>query len=50
VLVASAESDEIASMCDRSYVLVRGRVASLARTDNFDEALLSELLSLATSN
>ncbi|WP_244229526.1 sugar ABC transporter ATP-binding protein [Rathayibacter sp. VKM Ac-2805] len=47
VLVASAESDEIASMCDRSYVMVAGRVAELSRSDRFDEDLLGELLALA---
>lgn len=47
VVVASAESDEIASMCDRSYVLLGGRVAELHRTPDFDERLLATLLDLA---
>jgi len=47
VLVASAESDEIASMCDRSYVMVGDRVSEVARSDRFDEDLLGELLTLA---
>lgn len=47
VIVASAESDEIASMCDRSYVMVNDRVSEVARSDQFDEDLLGELLALA---
>lgn len=46
VLVASAESDEIAGLCDRSYVISAGRVAELERTDGFDAALLQTLLDL----
>lgn len=49
VVVASSESDEIASMCDRSYVLSGGRVSSLNKTDDFNSALLSELLALSES-
>lgn len=47
VVVASAESDEIASMCDRAYVLLGGRVSELDRTPDFDERLLASLLDLA---
>lgn len=46
VLVASAESDEIAGLCDRSYVLSGGGMAELARTSDFDAALLQTLLDL----
>ncbi|MFS0732201.1 sugar ABC transporter ATP-binding protein [Microbacterium sp. 1P10UB] len=49
VVVASAESDEIASMCDRSYVMVGDRVSEVARSDRFDENLLGELLALAAA-
>lgn len=49
VLVASAESDEIASMCDRSYVIVADQLGEVPRSDQFDEALLAELLHLAAS-
>lgn len=48
VLVASAESDEIASMCDRAYVMVGDRVAGIPRSERFDEDLLATLLTLAT--
>lgn len=48
VVVASAESDEIASMCDRAYVIVRDSVSELERDAHFDERLLSALLTLAT--
>ena len=47
VVVASAESDEIASMCDRAYVLLGARVSELTRTPDFDERLLADLLDLA---
>jgi ABC-type sugar transport system ATPase subunit len=47
VVVASAESDEIASMCDRAYVLLGRRVSELHRTPDFDERLLATLLDLA---
>jgi ABC-type sugar transport system ATPase subunit len=46
VLVASAESDEIAGLCNRSYVFSGGSVADLRRTDDFDAALLQTLLDL----
>lgn len=47
VFVASSESDEIASMCDRSYVLLGNHVASTPRSDSFNADLLATLLSLA---
>ncbi|MEV8273058.1 sugar ABC transporter ATP-binding protein [Microbacterium sp. NPDC077184] len=48
VLVASAESDEITSMCDRAYVLYGRRSAELhAGSTLTDEALLDTLLRLA---
>lgn len=46
VIVASAESDEIASICDRSYVLSSGRMNEVARSDHFDSDLLQSLLDL----
>lgn len=49
VLVASAESDEIAGMCDRAYVFSRGSIAELPRTADFDAALLQTLLDLIPS-
>ena len=49
ILVASAESDEITSMCDRAYVLYGGRSAELhAGSSLTDEALLDTLLALAS--
>jgi ABC-type sugar transport system ATPase subunit len=47
VIVCSSESDEIASMCDRSYVVVGERTASVPRSAEFNEALLGSLLELA---
>lgn len=47
VLVASSESDEIASMCDRSYVVVGDRLGHVEKVDAFNEELLATLLSLA---
>lgn len=47
VVVASSESDEIASMCDRSYTVLGERLAEVPRTESFNEALLSSLLTLA---
>ncbi|HKP05615.1 MAG TPA: sugar ABC transporter ATP-binding protein [Microbacterium sp.] len=49
VIVASAESDEITSMCDRAYVLYGGRSAELhAGSTLTDDALLDSLLTLAS--
>ena len=47
VIVASSESDEIASMCDRSYTVLGERLTEVPRTESFNEALLSSLLTLA---
>lgn len=47
VVVASAESDEIAAVCDRAYVLLRTHSAEVPRTPDFDEQLLACLLALA---
>ena len=47
VLVASSESDEIASMCDRSYVLLGDQIDSLERSESFNAELLASLLALA---
>ncbi len=46
VIVASAESDEIASLVDRAYVLVDGAAASVDRGADFDASLLQTLLDL----
>lgn len=46
VIVASAETDEISTMCDRAYVLGGGTSQELMRTEEFDELLLSALLAL----
>lgn len=47
VVVVSSESDEIASMCDRSYVISQSQVSSLTKTEEFNSDLLSELLSIS---
>lgn len=47
VVVASAESDEIASMCDRAYVMLGPHSTEVPRTSDFDEQLLATLLDLA---
>lgn len=46
VIVASAESDEIASLVDRAYVLVDADSAVVEPSDDFDAALLQTLLDL----
>lgn len=47
VVVASAESDEIAGLCDRAYVLSGGRTRALDHSGAaFDAELLSHLLAL----
>jgi len=45
ILVASAESDEISRLCDRAYVLIEGNCFSESSGEDFDERLLSRLLS-----
>lgn len=47
VVVASSESDEIASMCDRAYTLLGDQIVEVQRSISFNENLLSSLLSLA---
>ncbi len=47
VLVASSESDEIASMCDRAYAVLGDRLVEVPRSATFNEDLLEALLSLA---
>ncbi|GAB2829740.1 sugar ABC transporter ATP-binding protein [Alpinimonas psychrophila] len=47
VIVASAESDEIASICDRSYILFHDHVRERTAAKGFDEQLLADLLDLA---
>jgi ABC-type sugar transport system ATPase subunit len=44
VLVASAESDEIASLCDRAYVIDGRLVTEVMSGPRFDERLLEALL------
>ncbi|MGK0715064.1 sugar ABC transporter ATP-binding protein [Leucobacter sp. W1153] len=47
VFVASSESDEISSMCDRAYVLLNGQAIEVPRSERFNEDLLDALLTLA---
>ncbi|MBL3700623.1 ATP-binding cassette domain-containing protein [Leucobacter luti] len=47
VLVASSESDEIASMCDRAVTVLGDRLTSVPRSQNFNADLLASLLSAA---
>lgn len=50
VLVASSESDEIATMCDRAYVMFHGDVSEIQKGEDynsFNANLLASLLSLA---
>lgn len=49
VIVASSESDEIASMCDRAYTVLGDHVTELTRSADFNEELLAALLSLGVS-
>jgi ABC-type sugar transport system ATPase subunit len=46
VIVASAEADEIATLCDRAYVVDRNSCVPVARSEHFEEDLVDELLSL----
>ncbi|KTR86296.1 ATP-binding cassette domain-containing protein [Leucobacter chromiiresistens] len=47
VLVASSESDEIASMCDRAYTVLGDRLVPVPRSSTFNEDLLTSLLAIA---
>lgn len=47
VVVASSESDEIASMCDRAYTLLGDQLLEVPRSSSFNEDLLASLLTLA---
>ncbi|UOR00699.1 sugar ABC transporter ATP-binding protein [Leucobacter allii] len=47
VIVASSESDEIASMCDRAYTVLGDRLVPVPRSESFNAQLLSSLLGLA---
>ncbi|GAB6859179.1 sugar ABC transporter ATP-binding protein [Microbacterium xylanilyticum] len=49
VLIASAESDEVALLCDRAYVLYEDRAVLVERADgtDFGGALVAALLSLS---
>lgn len=46
IIVASAETDEIASMCDRSYVLAHGNSREIFRSGRYEAELLETLLDL----
>jgi ABC-type sugar transport system ATPase subunit len=49
VIVASSESDEIASMCDRAYTLLGSHLSEVTRSANFNEDLLTSLLALGAT-
>nr|WP_243751842.1 sugar ABC transporter ATP-binding protein [Leucobacter weissii] len=46
IVVASAETDEIASMCDRAYVLAHGSSREIFRSGRYEAELLETLLEL----
>lgn len=46
IIVASAETDEIASMCERSYVLAHGTSREIFRSGRYEAELLETLLDL----
>ncbi|QJU53463.1 sugar ABC transporter ATP-binding protein [Herbiconiux sp. KACC 21604] len=46
IVVASAETDEIASLCDRAYVLSGSRSRSVAKSPQFQSELLSTLFDI----
>jgi ABC-type sugar transport system ATPase subunit len=48
VVVASAETDEIASLCDRAYVISGARSSAVERSDSFEADLLSRLFDLSS--
>ncbi len=47
VLVASSESDEIATLCDRAYVMLHGSSSEVDKGPDYNTDLLTTLLSLA---
>ncbi|MFT3798308.1 ATP-binding cassette domain-containing protein [Microbacterium sp.] len=49
VVVASSESDEIARMCDRAYVIYSDRAAEIPTGPDMEEELLRSLLELAAA-
>lgn len=49
VIVASSESDEVARMCDRSYVIYSDRAAEIPHGPDMEEELLRALLELAAA-
>lgn len=49
VVVASSESDEIARMCSRSYVIYADRAAEIPSGPDMEEELLHSLLELAAA-
>lgn len=48
VIVASAETDEIASLCDRAYVIGTARSAAIDRSPRFEADLLSSLFDITS--
>jgi ABC-type sugar transport system ATPase subunit len=46
VIVASAESDEIAGLADRAYVMNEDLIREVPRSDDFETDLLQTLLDL----
>ena len=48
VIVASAETDEIASLCDRAYVVSGARSAAVPRSSGFEADLLSSLFDISS--
>ena len=49
VIIASSESDEIARMCDRSYIIYSDRAAEIPHGPDMEEELLRALLELAAA-
>lgn len=48
VVIASAETDEIASLCDRAYVLSGDRSRAVAKSPEFQSELLSTLFDITS--
>lgn len=48
ILIASAESDEVARVCDRAYVIGGGGAREVAGGPNFEERLMEKLLQRST--